>query len=252
MRERIADEESGISLDAELRTARAVVNDGVAERARQWIDWFGVTRLVTSAVAVVVVCVGAYWLIRTPAPPSEAALPVAGANGTATVPAATLVPPPTGAPVDDPTDIPLLVVVHVAGAVERPGVYELVGVSRVDDALDAAGGATADADPTVLNLAAPLVDGSRIYVPMVGEEVPVDATVQAPPMADEIVPSGPVDVNRGSASELETLPGVGPATAAAIITERDLNGPFASFEDLERVPGIGPAKLAALTGLVAT
>jgi len=72
----------------------------------------------------------------------------------------------------------------------------------------------------------------------------------AGPASDDTTPAGPIDVNRASDAELQRLPGVGPATAAAIVTERDLNGPFSSFEDLERVPGIGPAKLAALTGLV--
>ena len=96
-----------------------------------------------------------------------------------------------------------------------------------------------------------MVDGDQIYVPEVGEEVAIPAPGAAPAHSEQ-PPPGPVDVNRASAAELDTLPGVGPATAAAIVAERDLNGPFVSFDDLERVPGIGPAKLARLAGLVMT
>jgi competence protein ComEA len=251
---------------------------GTAQRVREWIDWFGLTRLVTSAVAVVTVCAGAFWLVRTPVPPSEAALPIA----TTPVggPVATLTPPAPapgpgdldgadggaqggdgGADVDGDGDGEAgngagVVIVHVAGAVANPGVYELAGPGRVDDAIEAAGGETTEADVDVLNLAAPLVDGSRIYVPTVGEEVPPEILVDTPPApqtpSSVDAPAGPLDVNHATAAELETLPGVGPATAAAIVTERDRNGPFATVDDLDRVPGIGPAKLAALTDLVTT
>jgi competence protein ComEA len=138
------------------------------------------------------------------------------------------------------------VIVHVAGAVNAAGVYSLPAGSRVDDAVAAAGGSTSAADPDALNLAATLTDGSRVYVPLVGEVVAVEAIDTTAPA------TGPLDVNRASASELDTLPGIGPATATAIVTERDRNGPFASVADLERVPGIGPAKLAALSDLVST
>jgi competence protein ComEA len=140
--------------------------------------------------------------------------------------------------------------VHVAGAVARAGVYELEPGSRVHAAIAAAGGATSDADADALNLAAEVVDGSRVYVPVVGEELP---PIAEPVGGDE--PAGPpaaVDVNRATAAELDVLPGVGPATAAAIVTERERNGPFVSVDDLERVPGIGPAKLDALRELVVT
>ncbi|WP_420453304.1 helix-hairpin-helix domain-containing protein [Ilumatobacter sp.] len=238
------------------------------ERARAWLEWFGVSRLVTSAVAVVVVCVGAYWLARSPVPSPESTLPFATAAPT--VPADGTGPPASapgaGSPVAGGSgapsaaggedgavpraDEPATVVVHVAGAVVRPGVYELDGTARVDDAIAEAGGATGDADPEALNLAAPVVDGSRIHVPRHGEEVPAELVIAPPPPTD--VADAPVDVNRATAERLETLPGVGPATAAAIVTERERSGPFASPADLERVPGIGPAKLAALERLVVT
>ncbi|MEP2372653.1 MAG: ComEA family DNA-binding protein [Ilumatobacter sp.] len=236
--------------------ARPVATRSAPDRLRDWVDWFGLTRLVTSAVAVLVVCVGGWWLVRTPQAPPESSLPVAAgdvAAGSVTLPPpSTIERVPDSAP--DPTDdVDGVVVVHVAGAVMVSGVFELDSGSRVADAIAQAGGPSPDADPGALNLAAPLVDGTRVYVPMVGEEVPVEDLPSVSPV-DEVgsAPAGPIDVNRASASELESLPGVGPATAAAIITERDRNGPFVSFDDLERVPGIGPAKLSALDGLVTT
>jgi competence protein ComEA len=141
------------------------------------------------------------------------------------------------------------VVVHVAGAVVAPGVYELDAGARVRDAVLAAGGPTSDANWDALNLAALVADASRVHVPAIGEEVV--ATI-APTPVGEPGSSGPVDVNTADAALLETLPGVGPATAAAIITERERNGPFLGIDDLDRVPGIGPAKLAALRDLVTT
>jgi len=119
----------------------------------------------------------------------------------------------------------------------------------VHDAIEAAGGVSGNADPDSLNLAAVVVDGSRVYVPVVGEEVPVVVGEPTPPTVS--VPAI-VDVNRAAAGELEQLPGIGPATAAAIITERDRNGPFLEVDDLQRVPGIGPAKMDLLRGLVTT
>jgi competence protein ComEA len=139
--------------------------------------------------------------------------------------------------------------VHVAGAVGKPGVYQLPLNARVHDAIQAAGGVAEDADPNALNLAAEVVDGSRVYVPVVGEEVPfVSDTTVSPAESVPVI----VDINRAAAGELEELPGIGPATAAAIVVERDRNGPFLDVDELQRVPGIGPAKMDLLRGLVAT
>ncbi len=102
-----------------------------------------------------------------------------------------------------------------------------------------------------MNLAAVVVDATRIYVPVVGEEVPPEVVVGSGSGLASI-PTGPVDVNRATADELDELPGVGPATALAIVTERERNGPFVDVDDLDRVPGIGPAKLEALRDLVTT
>jgi len=115
------------------------------------------------------------------------------------------------------------------------------------------GGAVPDADLAAVNLAAVLHDGEQVYVPTVGEaRPPAAATGGAADDGGPTVAPGPVDLNRATAVELDELPGVGPATAAAIVAHRDLNGPFASVDDLEAVRGIGPAKLEALRGLVTT
>lgn len=212
------------------------------DRARDWLNWFGLARLVTSAVATVIVCAGGWWLVRTPAPPTEASLPPATG---AVVVSDTLPPPVTSAASPQSGG---RIIVHVAGSVERPGVYELADGSRVDAAISAAGGAQDDAQLDALNLAAIVIDGTRIYVAGPGE-VPPPTIAEA--RAVEIA-SGPIDVNRATAEQLESLPGVGPATAAAIVAERDRNGPFVSVDDLERVPGIGPAKLAGFVDLVTT
>lgn len=143
-----------------------------------------------------------------------------------------------------PTTAPPPVVVHVAGAVRRPGVYELASGARVRDAIAAAGGAVPAGQPDRLNLAAPVIDGSQIRVPVEGEAV-------APPAGSPAGPaSGPIDLNRATQAELESLPGIGPATAAAIVAYRDEAGGFAQVADLLAVRGIGEAKLAAIEDLV--
>jgi competence protein ComEA len=216
----------------------------VAERARTWVEWFGVGRLLAASVATVVVCAGAVWLVRTPPPATEASLPRATATSVVadSSPVASAIPTDPGPPA--------VVLVHVAGAVVEPGVYELAGNARVRDAIVAAGGPTETADWNALNLAAVVGDGVKVYVPSVGEQVPPSLTL--PVSAGNGQPPGPIDVNLASAAELDELPGVGPATAAAIVTERETNGAFLDVDDLDRVPGIGPAKLDALRDLVTT
>jgi competence protein ComEA len=141
-------------------------------------------------------------------------------------------------------------VVHAAGAVVVPGVHRLPGGSRVQDVLAAAGGPTPDADLDRVNLAAPVVDGERVWIPRMGEEAPPLAPGGSPAPAAGAPTAGPVDLNTATAEQLDTLPGIGPATAAAIIEHRERNGPFRSVDELLDVPGIGDAKLAQLRDLV--
>lgn len=218
--------------------------------ARRWLAWFGLGRLVLAAVSVLVVVGGLLWLVRAEPPPVEASLPMATPSTTEVTNLSTASSTGTS-PAAPPTTTPDRVVVHVAGAVRTPGVYSLDGAARVDDAVRAAGGPVGDADLDGLNLAALLVDGQRVYVPVTGEVDPASVPDGVPAATGGAgAPTGPIDVNRATASELETLPGVGPATAAAIVDDRERNGPFASVDDLDRVSGIGPAKVAALRDLV--
>lgn len=140
------------------------------------------------------------------------------------------------------------VVVDMAGAVARPGLVRLRRGDRVADAVAAAGGATTDADPAGLNQARLVADGEQVRVPRVGEPAPPAPAPGGP--AAVSAPAGPVDLNRATATELDVLPGVGPATAAAIVTWRDQNGRFRQVEDLLEVPGIGPTRLERLRPLV--
>ena len=142
------------------------------------------------------------------------------------------------------------VVVHVAGAVLQPGVFGLPVDARVGDAVTAAGGLVVGADADRLNLAAPLADGARVFVPLVGQDIPTELLVEGPPNSGPGGIEQVIDINRADATALETLPGIGPATAAAILEHRERNGEFSSVEELLQVSGIGDAKLAALEGLV--
>ena len=141
------------------------------------------------------------------------------------------------------------VFVHIDGAVVAPGVYELTGaLPRVNDAVIAAGGLAGDADTSVLNLAAVLSDGEKIHVPRQGEVMATgqnsSGAVSGPDVGASS--SGVININTATAEELDTLPGIGPSTAAAIVEDRERNGPFASPEDLMRVSGIGEGKFSKL------
>ena len=221
-----------------------------ADTVAAWLAWLGVGRLIVSAVCVLIVVGGVAWLVRAPARSAETGLPFAGASGS-TSPPATLAPPASAAPISAPS--PALVLVHVAGSVARPGVYELDAGARVHAAIEAAGGSTAAADLDGLNLAATVSDGQRVYVPAGGEVDPASvpsAGVDPDGAPGTAQPRGPIDLNEATPEQLEALPGIGPATAAAIVDDRDRHGPFSAVSDLERVPGIGPAKLAAVAELV--
>jgi competence protein ComEA len=157
---------------------------------------------------------------------------------------------PTGAPSQaDESSRTLLV--HVVGSVRRPGVYSLVTGSRVIDAVTAAGGMLSDAAPSAVNLARAVTDGEQVVVPDQDEAEKTTALAGASGGGGNAPGTrAPIDLNAADAAALDGLPGVGPATAAKIIADRETNGPFASTGDLTRVPGIGEKKLAQLEGLI--
>ena len=218
--------------------------------AERWHQWRGDRRVAAALLACVAVAAFVAWL-RT-GTTSSSALPAPSSTSYTGDPEPTTANTSTTKPV-------VAIVVDVVGAVRRNGVVRLRSGARVIDAINAAGGASPQADLTRLNLAAPLDDGARVAVPLLGAPAPgVDpAAVSGSPPPDSGDGSGgtpsvatPVNLNTANAAQLDALPGVGPATAAAIISDRDEHGPFRSVNDLGRVRGIGDAKLDQLRKLV--
>jgi competence protein ComEA len=158
-----------------------------------------------------------------------------------------------GAPAAAPASTPLRVeaaedervIVHVAGAVRRPGIYRLTASARVDDAVRLAGGATRRADLAGLNLAAKVEDGRQVLVP---ERLPAVAgpAGAVSPAATTATAAQPVNLNTATLEELDVLPGIGPAMAQRILDHREASGGFSSVEELADVPGIGDVRMAAL------
>ncbi|HEV7523445.1 MAG TPA: ComEA family DNA-binding protein [Acidimicrobiia bacterium] len=216
-----------------------------AEWAARWHEWRGDRRIAAALLACVSVAAAFAWF-RSGAAPSSG-LP---RSSPTSYPTASF-----SAPTTTTTRAAAPVVVDVVGAVRRGGVVHLRSGARVVDAIAAAGGATPDADLSRLNLAAVLADGSRVAVPRVGAAAPaVDpAAVSGAPAgggSGEQSANTPVNLNTATAAQLDALPGVGPATAAAIISDREAHGAFRTVGDLGRVRGIGDAKLGQLRDLV--
>ncbi|HVF74624.1 MAG TPA: helix-hairpin-helix domain-containing protein [Acidimicrobiales bacterium] len=210
-------------------------------RERMEVLPFEAWQVAAAALLVVVVAVGGLgWAVGAAGGagagvPVESTMPRAGA----------------ASPASSTSVVSAEVVVHVAGAVAKPGLYRVPGGSRVADAVAAAGSATADADLDRLNLAAPVADGERVYVPRRGEAEPPPPTAAPGAGGRPSVPAR-VNLNTATVEQLEALPGVGPSTARAIVDYRTRHGPFRSVRELLEVRGIGEAKLAALEKLVYT
>jgi len=208
------------------------------ERLRPIVAALGARRLLAIGAVLALVALGVVWAVAGRGSTAELNLPRAQPVESA----ATVAPSTTSGSV----------VVHVAGAVLRPGLVQLPAGARVADALSAAGGARPDADLDRLNLAALCVDGARVYVPALGQPAvpPVDGATANGGAAASSPDAGPLDLNTATEAELDALPGIGPSTAAAIVAHRDAEGPYRSVDDLDEVRGIGPARLEQLRELV--
>lgn len=194
---------------------------------------------VAVALAAVLVGVGAVAVVRS-------------AGGSVTVERAAVEEPVVEAEAEgEAVAPPATVFVHVDGAVASPGVYELAEGSRVVDSIAAAGGLADGADTSGLNLAALVGDGEKVYVPVEGEAA-ADGGAGAPVGGGGSTSGAAalVNLNTATADELCELPGIGEATAEAIIEDRSANGPFSTVEDLMRVSGIGEKKFAKLEGKI--
>ena len=190
---------------------------------RDRLDTLSRGELVGLIVVMVALLGGAgLWYVRSLPQPVTIAEAPAGAAG----------------PLASPTPEAPPLIVDVAGAVRRPGVYEFAEGDRVIDAIERAGGAVPKADLSLLNLAAPLTDGTQILVPKAGPALPSGAAAVPGGSA-----GGGLNINSASATELEGLSGIGEVLAATIVEYRTQNGPFASVDDLLDVSGIGPATL---------
>ena len=191
------------------------------------------------AAGLAVVAALGLWLLlsRGDAPPG-------GGGGGATA------PPPIRV-ADDSAAAGGRLLVHVAGAVRHPGVYTLRAGSRVVDAVERAGGARAKADLSAVNLASKLEDGRQVLVPRrpaggAGAVAATTAGAGAGAGAPPGVPAQPIDLNTATLEQLDTLDGVGPATAQKILDYRTAHGGFGSVDELGQVSGIGEKRLAAL------
>ncbi len=210
----------------------ANLGERVDELLYRWEELRRRPVVVLTAATVVVAGLGILWLLSSLSPSTS------DRSLDDRIPLVTLAP--TSAPTSEAASL----LVHVAGAVRAPGVYELPAGSRIFDALQIAGGATAEGQPDRLNLAAPVIDGMQVRVPVEGE------VVLAPASGDAPTASGPIDLNTATMTQLELLPGIGPATATSIVAYREEVGRFNSVSDLLGVRGIGEAKLDAIRDLV--
>ena len=257
-------------LAAARRRCRTMVRDDLP----RIIAFHGPGRLTGAVLAAVGFVLGLWWLVRPVSPSVESMLPrvVSSVDAASTASTDHKVPPMVVSR--------QRVRVHVAGAVRRPGVYTLQGDARVVDAVRAAGGATTSADLDRINLAQSVLDAEQILVPrrgsvrtattvavrhrpqrrstttattatmattalmQPGHTLPVSGSPVAPPVEQRV--AAKVNVNTATVDQLDSVPGVGPATARAIVSYRTRKGPFAKVDDLLNIDGIGPKKLATI------
>jgi competence protein ComEA len=210
--------------------------------------------IVALATAVVLSAVGgqATRQVITPAGTGRVGSGMSGA-GAASGAAGEGAAPPGAASADPTAPTGAIIFVHVLGAVRRPGLFELGAGARVIDAVAAAGGLTEVADPSGANLARRLSDGEQLYLPQLGEVVPVAPQASGTTGQGSGAASGQkVNLNTATAAELDTLPRIGPLIAQRIIDYREANGPFGTVDDLRSVTGIGDKTFDGLKALITT
>jgi competence protein ComEA len=205
---------------------------------RERLETLSRGELVGLIVVVAVTMVGAgLWYVRSLPKPVAIAegvpAPLAGTSSASVALGAAAPVSPAGLPI----------IVDVTGWVHRPGVYEFLEGDRVIDAVERAGGARPGADLSVLNLAAPLTDGTQVIVTKQGAGGPSAVAPSATGAGTAATAGALININTASATEFETLSGIGEVLAGAIVDYRTENGPFASVDDLESVSGIGPSTL---------
>jgi competence protein ComEA len=202
---------------------------------------FARAHLAVVTVLVLVGLLGAGWALFRARPVAVAAPGAVLTASTAAVPGG------TSEPARATPSARAELVVHVVGAVRRPGLVRLTEGARVQDAIDAAGGLTRPARPGRLNLAQLLSDGQQVMIGTADEPASEVRDGSAPPGSSSGSSAATtVDLNRATASELEQLPGVGPVTAAAILAWRSEHGRFSAVTDLQQVDGIGPKTYARI------
>lgn len=157
-------------------------------------------------------------------------------------------PQQTETPENEDPVIESAVMIDVKGQVANPGVYELAPGSRMQDAIDAAGGFTSEADSRAINLALIVVDETSLYVPAAGEEIVLPASEQTASAGG----SSLININQATETELMELPGIGPSKAAAILAYREEAGSFKTPEELTEVSGIGDKTFEQLKELITT
>jgi len=194
--------------------------------------------IVYGAVAVVLLLVGARW-IRSGDAQGQPAGDVNYSESSTGAPAPDGASGTLAVDVEGGTDV----VVDVAGAVGDPGVYRLPAGSRVNDALQRAGGATARADVESINLAARLTDGQQVVVP---QKVRGSVAATTGASATQADASAPISIGTATVEDLDTIEGIGPVTAQNIVDFRDQQGGISSVDQLDEISGIGPATMEAL------
>lgn len=159
---------------------------------------------------------------------------------------------PTGKPIQlVPPPTPLPYKVYIAGAVQLPGVYALSPDARIEDALRAAGGAAEDADMSLINLAAPIEDGQRIWIPTISPSGPAGSIPESGVENTPIEGSRQrININTATQAQLETLPHIGPELAKEIIRYRQEHGSFKNITAIQEVPGIGPSIFDKIKDLI--